>query len=300
MEWLHVKGNTWALAGDQLVGVYILSPDCCVLFDPGSSKLREPVENALRDRGLTPAWVLCTHMHYDHHETSRYFRETCGARVCLPQLEAEIVRCEQSLKNHLFNFPMGLVRTDRRLQNLICPVDRVIAFGEETVTLEGVEFGVLRTPGHSPDHVCFVTPDDVCFAGDVLMTEDVLEEAMVPFVFDMADDLESKALVARTSHAAWILCHNGVVYGSAAELAEKNIARIRERIEACRTLVTGPMTYSEFYAAVVTAFRLPIGHPIRAQHLERYIRPYLEYLIDTGQVTLIDLDGAQGVKPNRH
>ena len=39
MEWLHVKGNTWALAGDQLVGVYILSPDCCVLFDPGSSKL---------------------------------------------------------------------------------------------------------------------------------------------------------------------------------------------------------------------------------------------------------------------
>ena len=177
---------------------------------------------------------------------------------------------------------------------------RVIAFGEETVTLEGVEFGVLRTPGHSPDHICFVTPDDVCFAGDVLMTEDVLEEAMVPFVFDMADDLESKALVARTSHAAWILCHNGVVYGSAAELAEKNVARIRERIEACRTLVTGPMTYSEFYAAVVTAFRLPIGHPIRAQHLERYIRPYLEYLIDTGQVTLIDLDGAPGVKPNRH
>ena len=299
MEWKHVKGNTWVLAGEQLVGVYLLSPERCILFDPGSSKLREGVEAGLRARGLTPAWVLCTHMHYDHHETSRYFRDTCGAQVCLPQLEAEIVRCEQSLKNHLFNFPMGLIRTDRRLQNLICPVDRVISFGEENVSLEGVTIGVLRTPGHSPDHVCFVTPDDVCFAGDVLMTEDVLETARVPFVFDMEDDLASKALVGRTRHAAWILCHAGVIYGSVEELAENNIRRIRERVAACRALVTGPMTYSQFYAAVVTAFQLPVGHPLRAQHLERYIRPYLEYLIDSGGVELIELDGAAGVRPAR-
>ena len=297
MDWKHVKGNTWVLSGEQLVGVYLLSPGRCVLFDPGSSKLQSEVENCLQARGMTPAWILCTHMHYDHHETSRYFQKAYGAKVCLPQLEADIVRCEQSLKNHLFNFPMGLVRTDRRLQNLICPVDRVIPFGESSIELEGVTFGVLRTPGHSPDHVCFVTPDDVCFAGDVLMTEDVLKTAMVPFVFDMEDDLASKALVGQASHAAWILCHNGVVYDSAAELAEKNIQRIRERIDACRDLVTGPMTYSEFYAAVATAFRLSIGHPIRAQHLERYIRPYLEYLIDTGAVELIELNGAPAVRP---
>ena len=297
MDWKHVLGNTWVLTGEQMVGVYLLSAGSCILFDPGSSRLREEVENCLQSRGLTPAWVLCTHMHYDHHETSRYFQKTYGAKVCLPQLEADIVRCEQSLKNHLFNFPMGLVRTDRRLQNLICPVDRVISFGEDSIELEGVTFGVLRTPGHSPDHVCFVTPDDVCFAGDVLMTEDVLESAMVPFVFDMEDDLASKVLVGQACHAAWILCHNGIVYGSVAELAEKNIRRIRERVDACRNLVTGPMTYSEFYAAVVTAFHLPIGHPIRAQHLERYIRPYLEYLIDTGAVELIELNGAPAVRP---
>ncbi len=299
MDWKHVKGNTWALVGPQLVGVYLLSPGRCVLFDPGASGLREGVESALRSRGLTPSWVLCTHMHYDHHENSRYFRETCGAGVCLPQLEADIVRCDRSLKNHLFNFTMGLVRTDRRLQNLICPADRVIAFGEETVELEGVSFGVLRTPGHSPDHVCFVTPDDVCFAGDVLMTEDVLESARVPFVFDMEDDLASKDLAGRTRHAAWILSHAGIVPGEAVkDLARKNIDRIREKIGACRALVTEPMTYSGFYAAVAASSQLlPVGHPIRTQHLERYIRPYLEYLVDSGGVELIDMDGAPGVQP---
>ena len=297
MNWKHVKGNTWVLEGPQLVGVYQLDGSRCVLLDPGSSRMRQGVEAALQERGLTPAWVLCTHMHYDHHELSRYFREAYGAKVCLPQLEADIVRCEQSLKNHLFNFTMGLVRTDRRLRNLVCPVDRTAAFGEEEILLDGAPFGVLRTPGHSPDHTCFITPDDVCFAGDVLMTGDVLETAMVPFVFDMEDDLGSKALLGRSRYAAYILCHAGVVFGSVEELADRNIARIRERIAACRALITGPMTYSQFYAAAVTEFRLPVGHPIRAQHLERYIRPYLEYLIDSGAAELIDLDGAPAVRP---
>ena len=92
---------------------------------------------------------------------------------------------------------MGMVRTIPRLQNLICPVDRVIAFGETAIDFCGVPLGILRTPGHAPDHICVITPDNVCFAGDALMTEDVLAEAMVPFVFDMADDLASKALLGQ-------------------------------------------------------------------------------------------------------
>ena len=43
MDWKHVLGNTWVLTGEQLVGVYLLSPGRCVLFDPGSSRLREEV-----------------------------------------------------------------------------------------------------------------------------------------------------------------------------------------------------------------------------------------------------------------
>ena len=297
MEWKQVMGNTWALTGDQAVGVFLLGGGRCVLLDPGGSRMREGVDRALKARGLTPAWVLCTHMHYDHHENSKYFRETYGAKVCLPQIEADIVRSEASLKNHLFNFPMGLVRTDRRLQNLICPVDKVIPFGAETVDLEGAVFGVLRTPGHAPDHVCFVTPDGVCFAGDALMTPDVLETAKVPFAFDLADDLASKARMGETDYPAAILCHNGIVYGSLAELAAENIRVVREKLAAFRALVTGPMTYSDFYSAVTRATGLDPGHPIRAQHLERYIRPYLEYLIDEGGVALLCLDGAPGVGP---
>lgn len=260
MKRIHVKGNTWVLEGPQLVGLYQIDESTCLLLDPGSTKLQGEIEAALSQAGLTPVGVLCTHMHYDHHESTRYFRETYGAQTCLPQLEADIVRSEESLKNHLFNFTMGMIRTIPRLQNLVCPVDRVIAFGETELVFCGVPLQVVRTPGHAPDHVCFITPDNVCFAGDVLMTEDVLAGAMVPFVFDMADDLKSKEIVAGLSCDAYIFCHKGIRYGSVAELAQMNIRHIQGQLAACGALVTEPMTYSQFYAAVVTAMDLSLIH----------------------------------------
>ena len=48
---------------------------------------------------------------------------------------------------------------------------------------------------------------------------------------------------------------------------------------------------------MVTAFDLPVGHPARGLHLERYIRPYLEYLIDTDQLALIEQHGAPSIRP---
>ncbi len=297
MKLTNVKGKTWVLDGPQLVGVYQLDDTRCLLLDPGSWKLIEPIETALKEVGWTPVGVACTHMHYDHHESSCYFRETYGATICLPQLEADIVRNEESLKNHLFNFTMGMIRTIPRLQHLICPVDRVIGLEEDTVNLCGVELKVIHTPGHSPDHVCFITPDNVCFAGDTLMTEDVLAEAMVPFAFDLTDDLKSKQVMAALDCDAYVFCHKGLRYGSVADLARANIDRVQHQLAACADLVKGPMTYSEFYAAVVTAFDLPVGHPARGLHLERYIRPYLEYLIDTDQLTLTEQNGAPSVQP---
>ena len=94
------------------------------------------------------------------------FVKTYGAKTCLPQLEADIVRSEESLKNHLFNFTMGMIRTIPRLQNLVCPVDRVIAFGETELVFCGVPLQGGAHPRGTPRTMsAFITPDNVCFAG---------------------------------------------------------------------------------------------------------------------------------------
>lgn len=63
---------------------------------------------------------------------------------------------------------------------------------------------------------------------------------MVPFVFDMADDLKSKEIVAGLSCDAYIFCHKGIRYGSVAELAQMNIRHIQGQLAACGALVTDP------------------------------------------------------------
>lgn len=43
---------------------------------------------------------------------------------------------------------------------------------EATLPSDGEEHNGLRavaTPGHAPDHVCFLTPDGVCFSGDLVL-----------------------------------------------------------------------------------------------------------------------------------
>ena len=80
------------------------------------------------------------------------------------------------------------------------------------------------------------------------MTEDVLAEAMVPFVFDMADDLATKELL-KDQPTTLDLLHSGVRYGAVRDLAQKNIDHIQNQLAACAALVTEPMVYGQFYAA---------------------------------------------------
>lgn len=106
MKCTRVKGNTWALQGSQLVGLYQVDDKHCILLDPGGRKQLAEVEAAMQELGVSPVGVICTHMHYDHHENTMYVQKKYGAKACLPQGEADIIRNERSLKNHLFCFPL--------------------------------------------------------------------------------------------------------------------------------------------------------------------------------------------------
>jgi len=184
----RVKGNTFALEDSQCIGLYQIDDRTCILLDPASKKYLNPIETILQERNLTPVGILCTHMHYDHHETS-----------------------------------------------------------------------------------------------------------LLPFAFDIGEDLASKELLAALDCDAYILCHSGVIYGSCAELARKNIALFEQKTADFKALLTKPMPYSTFHSAVLRSVGLTPGHPVRAMHFERYIRPYWDYLIDTEQVELVEVDGAAAI-----
>ncbi len=297
MNSVHVKGNTHYLESRQLlIPYYILEDGGCVLFDSGRESDRAPVEAFFLEAGIPIRGILLTHMHYDHNENSRYFREKYQIPIGMSRGEGEICRSVSSVKNHLFNFSMGTIRNTKRLQNILTPVDRFIEDEEREVTFCGCTFGVIPTPGHSPFHLAFRTPDDVCILGDALLSGEVIEAAHFPFVFDLEIDFATKEGLRDLKASHYILSHMTVETDLTAVI-DQNLAVQRERIRNITSWVTEPITFCDFYGLLNEKIGKTAGHPISHLHQERYYRPYLEYLIDNGTFCMLPDTGRPNVAP---
>ena len=75
MELIHVSGNTDCLLGKTAVGIYRIDDTRCILFDNGYSKEYDELVGSLKDAGLTPAGLIVSHAHIDHHGNSKRLRE---------------------------------------------------------------------------------------------------------------------------------------------------------------------------------------------------------------------------------
>lgn len=132
--------------GDYATNCYILWKDGesrCLLIDPGYEP--EEIWKNLRALGLTLDAILLTHGHFDHVGAVRPLAEATGCAVYL---------CEKDL-----SLPEGL--TAGPLYNTDSYEDG------ETLTLAGLTFRVMETPGHTPGSVCLLFGKQL-FSGDTL------------------------------------------------------------------------------------------------------------------------------------
>lgn len=63
------------------------------------------------------------------------------------------------------------------------PTDRIILPEDNKISFCGVEFGILHTRGHSPDHISIVTPDDILYLSDAVLTEENIRNTKIPYFF---------------------------------------------------------------------------------------------------------------------
>lgn len=117
---------------------YIVAADFgkeAIIIDPVDSKVEQYIK-LLKELGLTLKYVFDTHVHADHITAAGKLRELTGCTTLLG--EETGAAC----------------------------VSKTVADGEK-ILIEGVEFTVLRTPGHTQDSYCLYTTGMV-FTGDTL------------------------------------------------------------------------------------------------------------------------------------
>lgn len=128
----------------------------CWIVDPGMNP--SPVVGRVRELSLTPEAILLTHAHLDHIAgVDNVLRAFPGTPVLLHEAEEQWTQ-DPSLNLSILS---GIGVTCHG-------PDRLLRHGD-TLTLEGQEWAVLHTPGHSPGGVTFYhAPSRTAIVGDTL------------------------------------------------------------------------------------------------------------------------------------
>lgn len=296
MKLTQVKGNTWVLEGFELIPLYKVDEGHCILLDTGLAQEREELEQALEEAGLTPVGILCSHAHVDHAGNNRYFQEKYGLPVALTAKEAGMCASLLSLKCYFLTLPPDMV--EREASHLVHTPDVIVPDREGPFPFAGAEFRILQTPGHSAGHICVVTPDNVCYVGDCLLSREMMDSKL-PYCLSHQMGMESRERMRGLPCDKFIMAHRGIARREELDrLIDDNQALALRRAGEILSLIPKAMTMSEINQAVCAYYKLLTGKPRRALRFERNIRFFVEFLTDRGDLVMeTDATGTTVYRP---
>lgn len=133
-----------------------------LVVDPGGQGKR--LAERITDHGFTTKGILLTHGHFDHTDGMGDLKASLPNPVKAYALDKE----EKLLEDPSLNLSGGFGIGGRSYK-----ADEFFRDGE-TVTLAGLTFKVIATPGHTPGSCCFYFEEDgVLISGDTLFEQSV-------------------------------------------------------------------------------------------------------------------------------
>ncbi len=144
---------TKVVVGELQVNCYIVSNGSdAVVIDPGDDY--EDVIKAAQGKKIKA--ILLTHGHFDHTGAVKRLQKD-GAEVYISKNEEYMLSDSYSCLSAPFGFPFNEIKADHTFDD------------GDVLTLCGLTFKVILTPGHTTGSVCFLA-EDILFSGDTLFS----------------------------------------------------------------------------------------------------------------------------------
>jgi hydroxyacylglutathione hydrolase len=286
----NIRGNTFYIdTGSLYIPFYKVNDEEIIMLDTGWKEgEREKLERLLEDNKLRVTAIINSHAHRDHIGNNAHFKEKYNSIIAMPTYEAIVCSSAANLK--LFFGRMDLKEVREHYGYLVCNSDIMISAEQDSVSIGEVCFRIFYTPGHSPAHICIVTPDDVAYLGDALISYELMAEAKLPYVTILSEDLKSKAKLLELKCSSYVLAHKGI-YTDISKVINDNIDFYKSRASKVCELIEGSMTIDEIVKAASESFRVRTNTVDKYIFIERMLKPYLEYLCETEKIRLIIEDG---------
>ena len=285
----QVKGNTFCIVtGYSRLPVYKLNDRDVIMIDSGLPREWDGIAKCLEKEDLFVKAVLTSHYHPDHIGNHLPLRRKYGAKLYLSPFAA-------NAKVDPMNMLGGMVgiTTYRQVQTLFgepFAPDCIIDWNAPSVEVEGAVFQILQLPGHCPEHMGFITPDNVGYVADTVLSQNIIEHLRSTFTTCVELDLASKEKLTLLNCDKYIVAHNAVC-DSIRELALQNREHMLQRLGLLEEIATDYMDLDTLIARF-----LEVTHNIpdsvrKVAGTRHNLIPLVDYLMDTGRFTARAKDG---------
>ncbi|SDY37279.1 MBL fold metallo-hydrolase [Eubacterium barkeri] len=292
----HVSGNTYYLAtARSCIPFYLLDATHAVLMDSGLADSDQNILLAFFER--KKIWIhsiLTTHAHIDHVGNHRVFQEKHQSKLYLSLFNAAV--CSNPLGLKAYFYGNSYSEMCRYAQSMFFTPDCVFSKDAASITIEGAVFEILDLPGHSPEHLGFVTPDGVAYLGDLLINREMIAKTRVPYSMCCSVDLACKKDAARLNYPHYLISHKGL-YEDIQPLIAENCLMWEQKLQQLEKLVDSELSYECLLGKAFKIYGINLSSMRSSIISERSIRSMLQYLTESQRIIHFLKNGIIHFKP---
>jgi len=268
-EVLPVVGNTYMTTvgykDAQTTSLIYRLPNRQVVFiDPGFLICPE-MFSWLDKNELTVRAILCSHYHWDHifPNEALYKRYGCEVFATRKEIETALVGWKPA------EYPVTLIEENA------------------DIDIDGFVFRTMFTPGHSLGHQAIITPDDVCYLGDAIMSPEVLAKSKLPFMEDVEESVFSMEKIRASHYGTYVVSHLGVI--TADELSsviDLNVEKETVLYSRILSLVKEPVKVEDLIVQFMRSLRIYASRILSDPDWRHTSRKRIMELVDSGELLL--------------
>ena len=284
-----VKGNTYCIVtGYSRLPVYKLDEKNIIMIDSGLPREWEGIESCLDKEKLFVKAVITSHYHPDHIGNHLKLRNKYGTILYLSPFAAAAKADPMNMLGS-----MAGITTYRQVKNHFGEVfapDFFLDWNAPSIEVEGAVFQILQLPGHCAEHMGFITPDNVGYVADTVLSKNIIEHLRSTFTTCVELDLQSKEKLTELTCDKYIVAHNAVC-DSIRELALQNRDHMLARLELLEDIASDYMSLDTLVAQFLEVTNNQLDSVRKVAGTRRNVIPLVDYLMDTCRFTARVKDG---------
>ncbi|MGR6835396.1 MBL fold metallo-hydrolase [Syntrophomonas erecta] len=252
MKKQKISGNTFWIKNPTNTGLFVFKDKYTLLVDCGTIQQAKKIGVYLGQEGLNIKYLFYTHSHPDHCEGNLYCKNQFPGSHTIATEETSLFM-ENSYLFPLYlyggNPSTNLLRSLSSNQKQ--EIDQIITPG--TCKINEEKFEVIPLPGHALGQAGIGTRDRVCFLGDALFSQEILEKYSFPFLYDIPAFKSTLELLPQLDYEYFVLGHADQIYSreELVKLTEMNTLNLNRYLDLVVELLQQPKSREELLEEIV-------------------------------------------------